>query len=420
MHLNTESSALSPENWPFSLELLPQPAYLVGGAVRDALLERRREYLDLDFVIPTDAVNTARKIAAHYNAGFVLLDAERQIARVVFKHATADFAQAEGGSLEADLYRRDYRMNAIAYNPRTGEIIDPLEGYADLQQGIIRMVSSKNLQDDPLRLLRGYRQAAQLNFIIEPETRSAISKLAPLLSQIAAERVRVEFSYLLGIPLGTVWLTAAFWDGLLQVFFPNVTPESLDKMAAVDSWAVAMAEIWPDLKAELSADIRGAIKTTLWSVAKLATLLPASPELAEEQLFRLKYSRVEIRAVTTVIKCLPTLISGGNPSEMPLREQYFFFRGAETNFLAIALLAVTSGVEVNSIADLINRYLNPDDQVAHPTPLITGNELMEALKLPSGQLVGQLLGEIQASRAEGKISTPAEALEFASQILDTK
>lgn len=420
MHLNTESSALSPENWPFSLELLPQPAYLVGGAVRDALLERSREYLDLDFVIPTDAVNTARKIAAHYNAGFVLLDADRQIARVVFKHATADFAQAEGGSLEADLYRRDYRMNAIAYNPRTGEIIDPLEGYADLQQGIIRMVSAKNLQDDPLRLLRGYRQAAQLNFIIEPETRSAISKLAPVLSQIAAERVRVEFSYLLGIPLGTVWITAAFWDGLLPVWFPNVTPESLEKMAAVDSWAVALAEIWPELKAELSADIRGTIKTTLWSVAKLATLLPASPEVAEEQLFRLKYSRVEIRAVTTVIKCLPTLMSGGNPSEMSLREQYFFFRSAETNFLAIALLAVASGVEVNSIAGLINRYLNPDDQVAHPTPLITGNELMEALKIPSGQLVGQLLGEIQASRAEGKIFTPAEALEFASQLLDTK
>jgi tRNA nucleotidyltransferase (CCA-adding enzyme) len=77
-------------------------------------------------------------------------------------------------------------------------------------------------------------------------------------------------------------------------------------------------------------------------------------------------------------------------------------------------------VEVDSIAGLINRYLNPDDQVAHPTPLITGNELMEALKIPSGQLVGQLLGEIQALRAEGKISTRGQALEFASQLLDTK
>jgi tRNA nucleotidyltransferase (CCA-adding enzyme) len=61
-------------------------------------------------------------------------------------------------------------MNAIAYNPHTSELIDPLNGYRDLQQGIIRMVSPKNLQDDPLRLLRAYRQAAQMGFIIEPET----------------------------------------------------------------------------------------------------------------------------------------------------------------------------------------------------------------------------------------------------------
>src|SRR3712207_1111663 len=101
MH-SSVASTLAPENWPFSLALLPQPAYMVGGAVRDAILGRTREYLDLDFVIPSDAVKVARAIAHHYNAGFVLLDAERQIARVVFPHATADFAQQEGGSLEVD------------------------------------------------------------------------------------------------------------------------------------------------------------------------------------------------------------------------------------------------------------------------------------------------------------------------------
>jgi tRNA nucleotidyltransferase (CCA-adding enzyme) len=80
----TNSSALSPETWPFSLELLATPAYMVGGAVRDALLERRREYLDLDFVLLTDAVKTARKIASRYRRVLCLLDASRQIARVVF------------------------------------------------------------------------------------------------------------------------------------------------------------------------------------------------------------------------------------------------------------------------------------------------------------------------------------------------
>ena len=202
------SSALSPQNLPFSLELLPQPAYLVGGAVRDALLGRTREYLDLDFVIANDAVQTARKIAREYKAGFVLLDAERQIARVVFPQATVDFAQQEG-AIETDLRRRDFTVNAIAYNPYNNEIIDPLNGYADLQLKVMRMVAPANLQDDPLRLLRAYRQAAQLSFVIEPTTKSTIRQLAPLISEVAAERVLTELRYLLKTPQGTPLLIAA-------------------------------------------------------------------------------------------------------------------------------------------------------------------------------------------------------------------
>jgi tRNA nucleotidyltransferase (CCA-adding enzyme) len=101
-----------------------------------------------------------------------LLDAERHIARVVFKQATVDFAQQVGPTLTADLERRDFTINAIAYNPHTEHLLDPLGGYRDLQQRCLRMVSDQNLQEDPLRLLRAYRQAAQLGFIIQPETRS--------------------------------------------------------------------------------------------------------------------------------------------------------------------------------------------------------------------------------------------------------
>jgi tRNA nucleotidyltransferase (CCA-adding enzyme) len=114
-------SILSPDSWPFDLNLLPPDAYLVGGAVRDSLLKRRSPHLDLDFVLPRQAVTTARQIANRYKAGFVLLDAERRIARVVFDRATVDFAKLEGTNLVADLQRRDYTINAIAYNPHTGE-----------------------------------------------------------------------------------------------------------------------------------------------------------------------------------------------------------------------------------------------------------------------------------------------------------
>ena len=409
-------SALSPETWPFKLEWLPQHAYLVGGAVRDALLERRSEYLDLDFVLPSEAVKTARAIANLCKAGFVLLDAERQIARVVFKQATADFAQQEGSSLENDLLRRDFTVNAIAYNPHTGELIDPLQGCADLQKGLLRMVQPANLQDDPLRLLRAYRQAAQLGFVIEPETQSVIRSLASHLSQVAAERVRVELGYLLGNSQGTPWLRAAWEDGLLTPWF-NATQSSLAQVAAVDRCGVALAETWPTLGVKLSQPIRDTVKTSWLTIARLTCVVTPDPEPAEAELSKLTYSRAEIRAVITALK-LPQLHPDAQPSQMSLPAQYFFFRAAGDVFPTLAVLAVAAGTSVEAIAPLINRYLTPDDPVAHPTPLLTGIDLMKAFQLPPGPQVGKLLTDIAIAHIEGKVSTPAQALQLAAQLLD--
>jgi tRNA nucleotidyltransferase (CCA-adding enzyme) len=417
-NVDIASSVLSPQSWPFSQEWLPPEACLVGGAVRDALLGRRAEYLDLDFVLSADAVQTARKLAKHYKAGFVVLDAERQIARVVFDQATVDLAQQEGDSLETDLRRRDFTINAIAYNSHTNELIDPLQGYADLQQGIIRMVSPANLQDDPLRLLRGYRQAAQLGFRIESTTQSTIRQLAPLLTQIAAERVQVELGYLLKSPQGTPWLTAAWEDNLLQAWFPDATERSLAQVAASDRAGILLEETWSALGEELRALVGGK-SASLLSLAKLACLLPSVPEAAEEQLLRLKYSRAEIRTAITAVKHLPQLLSHAT-SPMSLREQYFFFQNVGSVFPALAVLAVASEVPVEAIAPLSDRYLNPDDQVAHPTPLVTGNDLMKALHLPASPQVGKLLTELQVARIEGKISSREDALEFAAQLLDAQ
>ncbi|GAB4185644.1 MAG: CCA tRNA nucleotidyltransferase [Coleofasciculaceae cyanobacterium] len=416
-NVDIASCALSPETWPFSQEWLPLEACLVGGAVRDALLGRRGEYLDLDFVLPTDAVQTARKLAKHYNAGFVVLDADRQIARVVFQDATVDLAQQEGDSLETDLRRRDFTINAIAYNPHTQELIDPLQGYTDLQQGIIRMVSPENLQDDPLRLLRGYRQAAQLGFTIEPTTQLVIRQLAPLLQQIAAERVQVELGYLLKSPQGTPWLIAAWEDNLLQGWFPNATAQGLELVAAVDRATIVIEETWPQLGEELRVLVSGKSASNL-SLSKLACLLPSVPEAAEEQLMSLKYSRVEIRTVIIALKYLPQLLSHAT-SSMSIKEQYFFFQNVGSVFPALTVLAVASGMPVDKITFLINRYLTPSDRVAHPTQLVTGNELMRSLNLPPGPQVGKLLTAIGVAQAEGKISTAADALDFAAQMIDT-
>ena len=417
-------SRLSAKNWPFSLEYLPQPVYMVGGAVRDAILGRVREYVDLDFIIPADAVKVARKIAQRYQAGFVLLDAERQIARVVFPHATADFAQQEGESLITDLHRRDFTINAIAYNPHTQEIIDPLEGYKDIESGLLRMISPVNLQNDPLRLMRAYRQAAQLGFTIEPATQETIRSLAKSINQVASERVRVEIGYLLANSQGTFWLNIAWKDGVLTSFFKNATEESFIKLTAVDQAYTLISENWQQLGEELANYVRETVKTSWLATAKLACLVDSKPEIAEIELQELTYSRAEIRAVTTGLR----LFSEIKAVKMPLRKQYFLFREMGILFPAVLVLALANDIVAKGMFEesmfvtyepLIKRYLDKNDAVAHPIPLLNGKDMIMALNIPASPLIGELLMEVGVAQAEGKISTVEAAIEFAANLVKT-
>jgi len=415
-------SRLAAKNWPFSLEYLPQPVYMVGGAVRDAILGRVREYVDLDFIIPADAVKVARKIAQRYQAGFVLLDAERQIARVVFPHATADFAQQEGESLITDLHRRDFTINAIAYNPHTQEIIDPLEGFKDIESSLLRMISPVNLQNDPLRLMRAYRQAAQLGFTIEPATQETIRSLATDIRKVAAERVRVEIGYLLANSQGTFWLNAAWKDGVLTSFFKNATEESFIKLTAVDQAYTLISENWQQLGEELANYVRETVKTSWLATAKLACLVDSKPEIAEIELQELTYSRAEIRAVTTGLR----LFSEIKAVKMPLRKQYFLFREMGILFPAVLVLALANDIVTKGMFEesmfvtyepLIKRYLDKNDAVAHPIPLLNGKDMIMALNIPASPLIGELLMEVGVAQAEGKISTVEAAIEFARNLV---
>lgn len=413
-------SALSPETWPFSVELLPSDAFLVGGAVRDALLKRQSDYLDLDFVLPKGAVKTARQIADRYKAGFVVLDDERKIARVVFERATVDFAKQEGLTLEADLHRRDFTINAIAYNPHTGDFIDPLHGREDLPKRVIRMISPTNLADDPLRLLRAYRQAAQLDFTLDPQTEAVIRQLASLLRRVAAERIRTEIFYLLDLSGAGSKMVAAWKDGLLRHWFPSATPERVELLAGIDSAAAGLGATWPQLAVEYALDLRENLKISSYlAIAKLVALLPYDPKDAESQLMQLKFSRAEIKGAIDVIKGWQMLQSDKQPTQWNVRSQYFLFREVGSMFPSLAAMAVSAGMPTEAIAPLIDRYLDPEDEVAHPTSLVNGKDLMAALGIPSGPQIGRILGEIQLARIEGRLSTPEEALQFATDLLQS-
>jgi tRNA nucleotidyltransferase (CCA-adding enzyme) len=404
-------SALSPQTWPFSLEWLPDTAYLVGGAVRDALLERTSDYLDLDFVVSENAVETARQLAQHYKAGFVLLDADRQIARVVFKQGTVDFAQQEGDTVEADLHRRDFTVNAIAYHPHTAKLIDPLHGYGDLQQGWLRMVSAENLKDDPLRLLRAYRQAAQLGFDLEPQTRDEIRKLAPQLTNVAAERVNSELNYLLRTEKGTPWIIRGWENGLLAGWLPSTTHADVVRIAKIDQAVHQLAENWSLLAAQLLSPMHHTLKTSWVALAKLASLVASGD--TERELACLKYSRREMQAAASLLKAWHQVNSADAFGHRSIADQLFWFKGLGEVFVAWTVFAVAAGLPMEAIAPSIDRYLNPDDPVAHPRPIIDGNTLMDALNLSKGPQIGRLLTAIQIARAEGHVRTPEEAISLA-------
>ncbi|MEO1760895.1 MAG: CCA tRNA nucleotidyltransferase, partial [Cyanobacteria bacterium J06629_18] len=331
-----------------------------------------------------------------------------------------DIAQQEGDSLETDLHRRDFTINAIAYNIHTQEIIDPLKGVADLEKGILKMISPANLEDDPLRLMRGYRQAAQLGFNIEAETHSTIRTLASHLKKVAAERIRVELNYMLTNPQGTPWLIKAYEDGLLKSSFEHATSQSCALVTEVDKVALQLIEKFPKLKEILQQNIRDTVKTTWLGITKLACLVNKNPEIAEAELEKLTYSKAEIQSVTTALRTFPKL-----DAELSLREQYFLFREAGSVFPTTAILATAYGNVVRDMsedkplttyASLLSRYLNPDDPVAHPTQLVSGTHIISSLNIPSSPLIGKLLTEIAVAQVEGKISTSYEAIEFARKM----
>ena len=393
-------SYLAKINLPNHLSRLLESAYLVGGSVRDALLQRHQKFLDLDFVLPKEAIATARKIANLYHGGFVVLDEAREIARVVFDWGTLDLAQQEGSSLETDLTRRDFTINAIACNLQLRELVDPLGGLKDLQQGIIRAVSYQNLEDDPLRLLRAYRQAAQLNFTIEAETRTAIGDRAFLLKTIAAERVQAELNYIFTAPQKNRWLSLAIEDGLLKFWLPDaaITAKQLD---AVDKGIKYCFKSGLDLP-ELTV------------LVHLATLAATQPDLAEMQLTQLKYSRTQIKAVTKTVKHLPQL---QQMSPMSLREQYFWFLSVKDIFPILIARAIAMKVSLEILTPLIQRYLDPKDSVVYPQCLVRGNDLICELNLKPSPLIGELLTEIQVAQIESKISTPSQAIDFARSLV---
>ena len=208
-------------------EALPdQEIYLVGGAVRDMLLNRVSH--DLDFALPSNGISLAKHVANSLKADFMALDEERDTGRVILTEADGsrtfmDFATYRNGStLEADLRGRDFTMNAIAFDLRAQTLIDPMNGVSDLRAKTIRACSTTSLSDDPIRILRAVRQAAAFGFKIELDTRKAMKEAASLLPNISPERQRDELFKILEGPKPDASIRALEMLGVLPYLLPEL------------------------------------------------------------------------------------------------------------------------------------------------------------------------------------------------------
>ena len=202
------------------------PVYLVGGAVRDALL--RRKIHDLDFILPGNAVKISRQIANRLGAAFFPMDEEYDTGRVILisddsSRFILDFTAQRGDTLESDLRARDFTFNAMVVDARQPQaIIDPLGGAADLLAKQIRPCSPMAFQDDPIRVVRAIRQAAVFGFHIPTETRALMRTAAHLLPGISPERMRDEVFRLLDGPRVVASIRALDMLGALSYIFPEM------------------------------------------------------------------------------------------------------------------------------------------------------------------------------------------------------
>lgn len=294
--------------------VLKEPAWVVGGTVRDALLGR--DTPDIDLAV-SDAKGAAQKLARAWKGSFVPLDEENGVYRVALKKGPVtqvDVARIQGGSIEADLLRRDFTVNALAVPlesaaARPFPLIDPRGGKEDLARKVLRTESDQILRDDPLRLLRAFRLAAQLGFSIEPATLDRISRLRHLVRRPAGERVQAELCGLLAVPGASAWLKTMDKTGVLTALFEEMEParkcaevyygeggvltHSLDTAARADFLLGALEEVWPELAARVKEDLgaRSAPGRPFSAVLILAAFLHdvAKPETARQVDGRLRF-----------------------------------------------------------------------------------------------------------------------------------
>ena len=469
------SSAIS--KIKLALEALNIKGYLVGGIVRDLLLNRKTN--DIDIAIDQNPLKVGPELAKILGGTFVPLDETNLIARIVLNNWQIDLNYFDK-DITADLARRDFTINALAVpiekvQDMPASVIDSTGGLADLKQTVIRMVRGDIFEQDPARLLRAVRLSLELGFTIESETRSKIKASSHLLAKVAGEKIREELLKILRLVRSAEAFLYMDQLGLTRAIIPeletlkgveqpkehqwDVFNHSLQSIDGVDyvlrkgGWPYAQVldsipwsdeigkhfneEIsYPATRRELlklSALLHDIAKPETKTIIKGRVRFPGHPKLGAAKvgpiLERLRFSNKEVRVVEKVVyyHLRPVQLGEDLPSDRALY-RYFRDTGDETLdalFFSLADHLATRGPELDEkdwgwhtrvAGYIVEKYFEPAGIKSLPK-LLDGHIIMDKFNLSPGPLIGQLLGEIKEAQASGEVKTTEEALAYAEKLL---
>lgn len=416
--------------------------YLVGGTIRDWLLGR--ESHDVDFAVAQDSLSLARGLADHLGGYFVPLDRRRGIARVVCYEGediiTMDLTLLQGQTLAQDLSRRDFTVNAIALRMGEGEarLIDPYSGQEDIGRRLIRAVTPHVFADDPLRLLRAVRLAAELEFAIEPQTEALLRQNTPLITHSAAERIRYELVKVLRAPRAPYWTHFLVDTSLLTSIMPQLEPHigpAMETFERVHRLIATLKGVKPDLPGlQTLALFRGDLLEHLShptneercreDVLRMTALLsPFPPDQARGALLELRFSGYEAHCGGSIVAHRGKLHQFQG-QEVSRRDIYRFFLEAGDAGIEALLLALAQEREgqkreqlAEGAAQLLEATFHRYEEVVAPVPLLDGHTLMRELGLEPGPKVGELLAALREAQAAGEVHTRRQALAFVRKLL---
>ena len=454
--------------------------YLVGGYLRDIFLNRERENPDVDFALRRGSINFSRKLKEHLRCGFVVLDKERGVARLVKKiegkSYTLDFTDFRGKTLDEDLRLRDFTINALALDFKYVNknidlskcVIDPYGGLKDLKSRTLRMVDKRSFDDDPLRILRAFSLSAIFNLKIDKETLKSIKIKKNKLKGVSQERIRDELFKILDVSCAAVHLEKMDSLRILSLIFPEI-----EIMRGVSQGPYHHLDVWKHTLEtirqleKLIEDLRRKKEIQRYldenicaerkrrSLLKLGALLhdigkPATKKreegktkfhghervgmlISKEIAERLRLSNDEFDALRKMVfwHLRPGYLADNE--EVTARAYFRYFRDTGNEGVSVLLLSLadqraTKGpltseeerAHHEKVAfELIDECLRRQKE-KKPARLITGDDVMKKLKLEPSPLIGKILAEIEELQAIGKIKDKKEAFSAAHDIIAKK